>query len=109
MNNNSKISEELLYKIWEEKRLNNSLTTVEGLLLEIIDPGVRNNDEAGPDYFHSRIRIGNITFTGDIEIDTYHSDWKSHGHHLNQRYNKVILHAVLSNDSSSKMTIYSGL
>ena len=100
MNNNSKISEELLYKIWEEKRLNNTLTTVEGLLLEIIDPGVRNNDEAGPDYFHSRIRIGNITFTGDIEIDTYHSDWKSHGHHLNQRYNKVILHAVLSNDSS---------
>ena len=100
MSNDVKISEDLLYKIWEEKRLNDSVTTVDGLALEIIDTGVRNHDEAGPDYHNARIRIGNITFAGDIEIDTLHSDWKSHGHNLNQRYNKVILHAVLSNDSS---------
>ena len=49
---------------------------------------------------NARVRIGNITFTGDVEIDTTHSDWKAHGHHLNQRYNKVILHTVLSNNSS---------
>ncbi len=108
MSNNSKISEELIYKIWEEKRLNNSLTTAEGLAVEIIDPGVRNTDEAGPDYHHARIRIGNITFAGDIEIDTFHSDWKAHGHHLNQRYNKVILHAVLSNNSSYPFVVTSG-
>ncbi len=107
MSNNSKISEEIIYKIWEEKRFNNSLTTAEGLSIEIIDPGVRNTDEAGPDYHHARIRIGNITFTGDIEIDNLHSDWKAHGHHLNQRYNKVILHAVLSNDSSYPFVVTS--
>lgn len=100
MGNNSKISEEVIYKIWEEKRLNDSLSTADGISIDIIDPGVRNTDEAGPDYQHARIRIGNITFTGDIEIDTFHSDWKAHGHHLNQRYNKIVLHAVLSNDSS---------
>jgi Protein of unknown function (DUF2851). len=77
VSNNSKISEEIIYKIWEEKRFNNSLTTAEGLSIEIIDPGVRNTDEAGPDYHHARIRIGNITFTGDIEIDNLHSDWKA--------------------------------
>jgi hypothetical protein len=97
---NPKIPEELIYKIWEEKRIDSSLTTADGISIEILDFGVRNNDEAGPDYRHARIKIGNITFTGDVEIDTFHSDWKAHGHNLNQRYNKVILHAVLSNDSS---------
>ncbi len=100
MKTNPKIPEELIYKIWEEKRIDASLTTAEGLSIEIIDCGVRNTDEAGPDYRHARIKIGNITFAGDVEIDTLHSDWKAHGHNLNQRYNKVILHAVLSNDSS---------
>jgi hypothetical protein len=97
---NSKIPEEVIYKIWEERRFDSSLTTANGISIEILDSGTRNTDEAGPDYQHARIRIGNITFTGDIEIDTFHSDWKAHGHNLNQRYNKIILHAVLSNDSS---------
>ena len=100
MKNNPKIPEEIIYKIWEEKRIDSSLTTADGLSIEIIDCGVRNSDEAGPDYRNARIKIGNITFSGDVEIDTLHSDWKAHGHNLNQRYNKVILHAVLSNDSS---------
>lgn len=100
MNSDHNISEELIYKIWEEKRFESSLITADGLSVEILDPGVRNLDVAGPDYHHARVRIGNITFTGDIEIDRLHSDWKAHGHHLNQRYNKIILHAVLSNNSS---------
>ncbi len=107
MKNNSKISEELIYKIWEERRLDNFLKTADGIEIQIIDAGIRNTDEAGPDYHHARIRIGNITFSGDIEIDTFHSDWKAHGHHLNQRYNKVILHAVLSNDSSYPFVVTS--
>jgi len=100
LKNNPKIPEEIIYKIWEEKRIDSSLRTADGLSIEIIDCGVRNSDEAGPDYRNARIKINNITFSGDVEIDTLHSDWKAHGHNLNQRYNKVILHAVLSNDSS---------
>lgn len=100
MKSNPKIPELVIYKIWEEKRFDSQLSTEEGDSIEILDPGIRNADEAGPDYSHSRIRIGNITFTGDVEIDTLHSDWKAHGHNINQRYNKTILHAVLSNDSS---------
>jgi hypothetical protein len=100
LKSNQKIPEELIYKIWEEKRFDSILSTADGIAIEVIDTGVRNNDEAGPDYHNARIRIGYITFTGDVEIDTLHSDWKAHGHNLNQRYNKTILHAVLANDSS---------
>ena len=100
MKSKNKFPEDLIYKIWEEKRFNLPLTTAEQYPVDILDSGVRNKDNAGPDYKHARIKIGNITFSGDVEIDTFHSDWKSHGHNLNQRYNKVILHVVLTNDSS---------
>jgi len=96
----NKFPEDLIYKVWEEKRFNLPLTSAEGLPIDIMDSGVRNNEVAGPDYQHAKIKIGNITFTGDVEIDTAHSDWKAHGHNINERYNKVILHVVLSNDSS---------
>jgi hypothetical protein len=101
----SKFPEDIIYKIWEDKRFNLPLSTAEGLPIDILDSGVRNNEAAGPDYQHARIKIGNITFTGDVEIDTAHSDWKSHGHNINERYNKVILHVVLSDDSSYPFVI----
>lgn len=93
--------EELIYKIWEEKQFTQVLQTSDGTEIEVLDPGSRNNDKAGPDFHNARIRIGNITFTGDVEIDTFHSDWRSHGHHLNQRYNKTILHITIADNQSS--------
>ncbi|MCZ7610981.1 MAG: DUF2851 family protein [Ignavibacterium sp.] len=70
MKTKSKFPEDIIYKIWEEKRFNLPLKTSEGFPVDIMDPGVRNNEVAGPDYQHARIKIGNITFTGDVEIDT---------------------------------------
>lgn len=105
----SRIPEQLIYKIWEEKQFNEVLKTSDGTEIEIIDPGSRNHDKAGPDFHNARIRIGNITFTGDVEIDTFHSDWRSHGHHLNQRYNKTILHiTIVDNQSSGYVITQSG-
>lgn len=101
----SRIPEQLIYKIWEEKQFNEVLKTSDGNEIEIIDPGSRNHDKAGPDFHNARIRIGNITFTGDVEIDTFHSDWRAHGHHLNQRYNKTILHITIADNQSSGYVI----
>lgn len=97
----SRIPEQLIYKIWEEKQFSEVLKTSDGTEIEILDPGSRNNDKAGPDFHNARVRIGNITFTGDIEIDTFHSDWRAHGHHLNQRYNKTILHIIIADNQTS--------
>lgn len=101
----SHIPEELIYKIWEERQFTEVLKTSDGTEIEIIDPGSRNNNLGGPDFHNARIRIGNITFTGDVEIDTFHSDWRSHGHHLNQRYNKTILHIIIADNQQSNYVI----
>jgi hypothetical protein len=97
--NKSRIPEEVIYRIWHEKDYSNGFTTADGLQIEIIDPGQRNVDLAGPDFHNAKVRIGTMTFSGDIEIDNFHSDWRSHGHHLNKNYNKLVLHVALSEES----------
>jgi Protein of unknown function (DUF2851) len=93
-----KILEKFLYEIWKEKNFTSELQTADADKIEVIDTGIENKDLSGPDFLNARIKIGNITFQGDVEIDSWHSDWKSHGHFLNKNYNKIILHVVLSKD-----------
>ncbi len=95
-----KVHEKFLYEIWKEKKFKESLSTADSQSIEIIDPGLQNKELAGPDFLSARIRIGNITYLGDVEIDTLHSDWKTHGHYIDSKYNKVILHVVLSNEKN---------
>lgn len=97
--NKSRIPEEVIYRIWQDKDYTNGFTTSDGLQIEIIDPGQKNADLAGPDFHNAKVRIGTMTFNGDVEIDNFHSDWRSHGHHLNKSYNKLVLHISLSEES----------
>jgi len=94
----SPIREKLLYEIWKEKNFLTPIKTSSGQEIEVIDAGENNSDSAGPDFHNSRIKIGNITYQGDVEIDIKHPDWKSHGHYLDKRYNKVILHIIFSTE-----------
>jgi len=95
-----KVQEKFLYEIWKEKKFVKTLSTADSQSIEIIDPGLQNKELAGPDFHNARIRIGNITYLGDIEIDTLHSNWKTHGHYIDNKYNKVVLHVVLSNEQN---------
>lgn len=96
-----KIKETALYDLWKEQKFLDEIFTVEGDKLEILDIGEMNGEIGGPDFKNARIKIGNITYIGDVEIDCFHSDWKSHGHSINKKFNKVILHAVLKRDNNT--------
>jgi hypothetical protein len=92
------IKEKFVYEIWKENKFVKELTTEDQQKIEIVNPGTHNKDSAGPDFTNAQIKFGNITYLGDIEIDTWHSDWKTHGHFFDKKYNKVILHVVISKD-----------
>ncbi len=96
-----KYYEKFLYEIWKEQEFETELLTSDGEKIHIIDTGHENKDLGGPDFLNARIKIGNITYCGDVEIDSFYSDWKNHGHNLNKKYNKVILHTTLNHDSSN--------
>lgn len=97
MSQSKRIFEKDLYDIWIEQKFTETLHTIDGNDIAILDSGLQNTDTGGPDFQNARVRIGNLVFVGDIEIDGDYRDWKSHGHHINNKYNKVILHASLHN------------
>jgi Protein of unknown function (DUF2851) len=88
-----KVLERLLHCIWSEQ-LFRKLLVVEGKQLAISSPGWWNL-EAGPDFRNAELYLNGIRLTGDVEIHLNSSDWYAHRHHLDPRYNQVILHVVL--------------
>jgi len=92
-----KIVEESLYDIWAKKEFKNPLSTNSYDEIEVLQTGELNSDSSGPDFTNAKIRIGNMVYVGDVEIDNDITDWKKHGHNINSRYNKVVLHIALNN------------
>jgi hypothetical protein len=90
--------ERYLQHVWKRQRFDASdLRTTDGVAVRIEDPG-RFNAESGPDFLDAKIRIGRMLFSGDVEIHRNASHWIQHRHHLDERYNKVILHVILEGD-----------
>ena len=86
--------EQLLHYVWKFKLHGSSaFTSSEGEYIEIIDPGMLNTN-AGPDFFNAKIKVGDKTWAGNIEIHKSSSDWKRHNHQSDPAYNSVILHIV---------------
>lgn len=83
----------LLHYAWQHRLCGERFTTQAGECVEVIDPGVHNLG-AGPDFFNAKVRIGGVTWAGNIEIHVRTSDWHRHGHSQDPAYRNVILHVV---------------
>ncbi len=94
------MQEELLHFIWKYRLIKpQELISVNGNKIKIIHPGELNSD-SGPDFFNAKIKIGNITLAGNVEIHTKSSDWIKHKHQNDNSYNNLILHVVYEHDKS---------
>lgn len=92
--------EELLRHIWSKQLFDVSkLVTTDNRSIRVIDPGVLHRG-SGPDFRNAIVEIGGRRFTGDIEFHKAADDWNSHKHQNDPAYNSVILHVVLSGNSS---------
>lgn len=99
------MTERLLQFIWQFQYFNKGeLTTLQGENLRIIFPGQYNTNQ-GPDFLEAKIRIGNTTWAGNIELHFKTSDWEKHNHHRDDNYNNVILHVVWEHDTSHHNSI----
>jgi hypothetical protein len=97
MKTEPKLYEQQLYEIWKNQCFTSELHTKSGDEIKVLDVGSLNIDYAGADFKNARIRVGNLTYVGDIEIDVDYNNWKSHGHNIDSKYNKVILHISFFN------------
>ena len=92
------MTEELLHYLWKFRMYKPELyMTQDGQSMEIINPGIPNND-AGPDFFNAKIKIGETLWAGNVEIHLKSSDWNRHKHQNDKAYDNVILHVVSEYD-----------
>ncbi|MBK8487314.1 MAG: DUF2851 family protein [Bacteroidetes bacterium] len=92
------MNEDLLQFIWSMQLLEtNALFTSDNEKIEILQAGTLNTN-AGPDFLHAKIKIGDTIWAGHIEIHIKASDWKLHAHQTDPAFNNVILHVVLMDD-----------
>lgn len=94
------MNEDLLQYIWKTQSFDHqNLCTTDGVYTHIFDAGIHNHD-SGPDFAESRIKIGEYTWVGHVEIHYKSSEWYAHRHHTDRKYDNVILHVVWIDDKS---------
>lgn len=93
------MQEEYLHFLFKNNFFPNSLKTVNGDILEVIDRGFHNHN-AGPDFLEGRIKYDNKTWAGHIEFHVKSSDWNKHGHQTDKNYDNVVAHLVYEHDES---------
>ena len=95
------MSEDFLHYLWKFKLFTGELQTSEGDPVQVLNCGTHNTD-AGPDFFNAKVKIGNTTWAGNVELHIKSSDWNQHGHEHNKAYKNIILHVVYEADAVAK-------
>jgi len=89
------VSEMTVQALWYDQEFSSdSLVSTEGQALRVLSPGWWNRSE-GPDFRGAQIQFGDAVRSGDVEIHLDHAAWRQHGHHLDPRYDQVMLVVVL--------------
>jgi hypothetical protein len=91
-----------LYALWRGLCLAKKMT--KNRRLRGIYPG-RLNTTCGPDYQSAEFDLDGKRYRGDVEIHQKILDWNAHGHHLDWRYDNVLLH-LTAEATNEKKKIY---
>ena len=88
------MNEDFIQFIWKHRLFDDqAMQTKDGQQVKILHPGQLNTD-SGPDFFNARIKIGETSWAGNVEIHQKASDWYRHKHELDSAYDNVVLHVV---------------
>jgi len=102
----TQVSEKLITRLWQ-CQLVNSLVADNGEQFQTIYPG-RVNHNRGCDFKDAVFTLNGQTISGDVEIHVRSSQWYSHGHHRDPKYNNIALHVVCWHDNQSPTTLQNG-
>lgn len=89
--------EKLYHYLWKTGLRGKDFKDVDGRRVEVLDPGIHNQD-SGPDFFNSKLKINGVEWVGNVEIHVKASDWDRHSHSADPSYDNVILHVVAVSD-----------
>lgn len=91
--------EKLLHYAWKHRMYPvTSLYTTDDRAVEVIDPGLYNRRDAGPDFFNAKLKVDGTLWVGNVEMHLKASDWFRHGHDKDAAYDNVVMHVVCDAD-----------
>jgi len=102
------VSEGQVIKVWQHQLLKGiELVTEAGEPIKIIYPG-RINDGRGADFRDAVMATDSGLVKGDIEVHVKSSGWRTHRHHQDTAYNRVILHVVMWHNAKVATNLQNG-
>src|SRR4030043_1208142 len=101
-----KITERIISRLWQSHLVRYPVADT-GEWLQIIFPG-RVSNTGGCDFKDAVFGINGRMITGDIEVHIKSSQWHSHGHHQDPKYNNIVLHVVWQRDSQTPTLLQNG-
>ncbi len=103
-----KFSEADLARIWAGQSFPPvALAFANGQTPRVILPG-HPGGSAGPDFRNAVIAIDGDERRGDVELHLHASSFRSHGHHKDLAYNRVVLHVVVWADGEAETMLNNG-
>jgi hypothetical protein len=102
----TQVSEKLIACLWQCQPAK-SLVTDSGERFQAIYPG-RVSHNRGCDFKDAVFTLNGQIISGDIEIHVKSSQWYSHGHHRDPKYNNIALHVVCWHDNRSPTRLQNG-
>jgi hypothetical protein len=101
-----KITERLISRLWQSHLVKYPVTDT-GQWLNIIFPG-RVSNTGGCDFKDAVFAVNGRIISGNIEVHSRSSHWRSHGHYQNPKYNNIVLHVVWQLDSQTPTLLQNG-
>jgi hypothetical protein len=95
------LTERHIQVMWYEQKYFKNLESSQGEPIRVLSAGIWNT-ESGPDFLKAHIKIGEKDLRGDVEIHFVDDSWEEHQHHLDKRYDQVILHLSFWKTKNSK-------
>jgi len=92
------MNERLLQYIWQFQYFNlSALATQQNENIVILHAGTLNKNQ-GPDFLDAKIKVGQTTWAGNVELHINSSGWNNHKHSEDDNYKNIILHVVWKDD-----------
>lgn len=92
------MNEAFLHTVWKHKLLRQSkFKGTKNEAIEVLSIGEHNQD-SGPDFFNSKVRIDGLVLVGNVELHINTSDWIKHKHQFDKAYDNLVLHVVYEHD-----------